>query len=46
MQKLRLMELINYELNGNKKNWLKIKIARNKYNKVNEELTSVIQKNW
>jgi hypothetical protein len=46
MEKLRLMELINYELNGNKKNWIKIKIARNKYSKVNEELTSVIQKNW
>jgi hypothetical protein len=46
MEKLTLMELINYELNGTKKNWMELKIARNKFSKVNEELTSVIQRNW
>lgn len=46
MKKLRLMELINYELNGEKKNWIVIKTARNKDSKVNGASFSVIQRNW
>ena len=40
------MELINYELNGEKNSWMVIKTARYMDNKVNGASLSVIQRNW